>query len=168
MQGEAHPDCAQPPSCFLQWAYGQEEGGACLERRDWDGRRMPSILCCVILGLAPLAPAAEAAEPAERQERQVKQRVETWRRVYIRKQDLEKFGFTDSCPACRIIKDRRFRSGCNHSEACRERIVQAMQATEDGRQRLAEAQQREETFVENALQAAAAAHRRGARRALQG
>ena len=59
--------------------------------------------------------------------------------MYIRRKDLETFGYTEDCVACRIIQSGRYRSGVNHSEFCRQRIVEALGRSREGRLRLEEA-----------------------------
>ena len=60
---------------------------------------------------------------------------ELGRRVYIRRStELKKYGFTDGCPGCTAARDSRGAKA--HSEACRERIVKAMEADAEGQKRL--------------------------------
>jgi hypothetical protein len=48
------------------------------------------------------------------------------RRMYIRREDVHKYGATENCPGCRcILEDRR--TTVPHTEGCRNRIVEAME-----------------------------------------
>ena len=60
------------------------------------------------------------------EEAQPKQRM----RMRITIQDLQKYGHTDGCPRCEMHKAGKT-SGVNHSEACRKRIYDAMEAAGD-------------------------------------
>ena len=44
------------------------------------------------------------------------ERLPTYRRMYIRQSDLEKFGYTGGCEACAAIREGRERQGINHNE----------------------------------------------------
>ena len=71
-----------------------------------------------------------------------------WKRMYIRTQDLEKYGYTKShCDACAAILKGAGRAGIIHSEKCRTRIVDEMRKCPEGRQRLAEHDERELAFI---------------------
>lgn len=70
-----------------------------------------------------------------------------WRRMYIRTQDLVKYGYTDRCEACRSIQTGRTRTGICHTEACRQRIVDCMAKCQEGKTRLAEQDRREELYL---------------------
>ena len=48
------------------------------------------------------------------------------RRYYITTKDLEKYGYTDGCPACSFTKTGMARSGTFHSPGCRSRIEAAI------------------------------------------
>lgn len=74
-----------------------------------------------------------------------------WRRMYIRITDLERHGFTDGCEACRLIQNNLCRTGVNHTEECRYRLVQAMRSTPEGRARLQESDKREELHLARAV-----------------
>ena len=57
------------------------------------------------------------------------------RRVYIRRDtELKKYGYTDGCPGC--IAAQTGGKAVPHSEACRRRIEEMMEAEEEGRERL--------------------------------
>ena len=46
--------------------------------------------------------------------------------VYIRKMDLEKFGYTAGCPACEVHRTALPMSGQGHTAECRKRLEDAM------------------------------------------
>ena len=48
------------------------------------------------------------------------------RNVYIRKTDLEKFGYTAGCPACEVHRARLPMSGQGHTAECRKRLEDVM------------------------------------------
>eukprot|EP00435_Cladocopium_sp_Y103_P058604 s680_g20.t1 len=57
------------------------------------------------------------------------------RRIYIRKEDVHKHGATEGCPGCQcVLEDRR--TTAPHTEACRARIIEAMEKDEAGAGRL--------------------------------
>ncbi len=49
----------------------------------------------------------------------------TRRRFRIRKDEMEKFGYTAGCPGCRAVN--RGTSAMNHSEECRKRIAEELE-----------------------------------------
>ena len=56
-------------------------------------------------------------------------------RSYIRREDVHKHGATEGCPGCQcILEDRR--TTVPHTEACRARIIEAMEKDEVGAERL--------------------------------
>ena len=73
----------------------------------------------------------------------------SYRRLYIRHQDLVLFGWTDGCAACEHMRRRVSRTGILHSEACRSRIMSELEKTSDGKERLKELKKREDIYVEN-------------------
>ena len=85
-------------------------------------------------------PRAEAqfVEPAETtQEPQPPERPGLPRRMRIDKADLEQFGYTNGCVQCDHV--RRYgvtKSGANHSNKCRARIMDALSESPEGQQRL--------------------------------
>ena len=103
--------------------------------------------------------ALELPEPVsiqpEQPEEEVKQ-VETselkphFRRVYLRQDDFDKFGYSAGCKACALIRSGLDRQGVNHSEDCRLRVVQRLQETEYGRKRIEIAARREEDAKQDA------------------
>ena len=92
-------------------------------------------------------PAAVAIEPEMPDEpaREVEAgpRPELPKRVYLRQQDLDRHGYTASCPACDLIRAGISREGVNHTEFCRNRVVTEMGKTEEGKKRLAAAKLKE-------------------------
>lgn len=97
-------------------------------------------------------PAHDASDPQlEHAPRDTVAAESAWRRMYIRAQDLDIYGFhPDECEACEAIQQEKPRQGIRHSEACRARIIQAMQATPHGQARLAEAERREQLALTSA------------------
>ena len=57
------------------------------------------------------------------------------RRIYIRREEVFKYGATAGCPACDCVLDER-RITVPHSDACRARITEAMSKDESGQARL--------------------------------
>ena len=55
----------------------------------------------------------------------------TRRRFRIRKDDLEKFGYTAGCPGCRAVN--RGTTAANHTEECRSRIAEELEKVGDVR-----------------------------------
>ena len=55
----------------------------------------------------------------------------TRRRFRIRKEDLEKFGYTAGCPGCRAVS--RGTTAMNHTEECRKRIAEELGKNGDER-----------------------------------
>ena len=58
------------------------------------------------------------------------------RSVYIRKAELEKFGYTAGCPTCDAQRAGLLTAGKNHTAECRLRLERAMEADPVARQRL--------------------------------
>ena len=77
--------------------------------------------------LQPLPRPEGAAEPAVRPDLGVP------RRVYIRKEDLERHGYTASCRRCRLMREGGRGAGIAHHEGCRERLERATRASGDVR-----------------------------------
>ena len=67
-----------------------------------------------------------------------------FKRVYLRQDDFDNFGYSAGCKACIFIRSGIDRQGFAHSEECRLRIVQRLQETEYGRKRIEIARKREE------------------------
>ena len=73
--------------------------------------------------VVPLPPPEERLAPPQR------------RRLYIRREDVHKHGATDGCPGCKcVLEDRR--TTVPHTEACRARIIEAMEKDETGAERI--------------------------------
>ena len=62
------------------------------------------------------------------EEREKEEHAPVPRRMYIRKEDLEKFGYTVKCPGCVSVLRNTTRQ--SHSEACRRRIEAELKGTE--------------------------------------
>ncbi|CAE6971968.1 unnamed protein product [Symbiodinium sp. CCMP2592] len=115
----------------LPWKTSPDETG--------DGARLPEPLTVraqVEEGLPP--PARELVKPE----------VAPFRRTYIRQSDLDKFGYTAGCEACSAIREGRRRTGINHTEHCRSRIMEALKDSESGKARLEREEQRESEFFD--------------------
>ncbi|CAJ1331146.1 unnamed protein product, partial [Effrenium voratum] len=86
------------------------------------------------------------------------------RGIYIRKdEELAKYGYTGGCDGCEAAKHGLSRK--QHSNACRERIVKAMEETAEGKARVERARQRETAFIvaeHEKIEATAAAKKRSA------
>ena len=63
------------------------------------------------------------------------------RAVYIRKEDLEKFGYIVGCPGCKSVLKRTTRQA--HSEECRKRLEAELEETE----RAKRAKKKKDEFV---------------------
>ena len=63
------------------------------------------------------------------------------RAVYIRKEDLEEFGYTVGCPGCKSILKKTTRQA--HSEGCRKRLEAELEETE----RAKKARKKKDEFV---------------------
>jgi len=57
------------------------------------------------------------------------------RKLYIRREDVHKHGATEGCPGCTCVLENR-RTTVPHTEACRARIIEAMERDETGAERL--------------------------------
>jgi hypothetical protein len=55
------------------------------------------------------------------------------KRVYLRHEDLERWGYTANCLRCKLMRERKPAAGKAHSEACRSRIEEAMRGEGDSR-----------------------------------
>ena len=81
-------------------------------------------------------------------------RVES-RRVYIRQEKkLKKYGYTEGCPGCTAAATGTKAKG--HSDACRQRVEEEMEAEEEGRQRHSATLLRKQMFSSAAATATAA------------
>ena len=74
---------------------------------------------------------AEAEPPCE-------ERAAAVRRLYIKQEYLDLYGYTQHCPKCQsiIVHGSEARSNVPHSEQCRARIAAEVAKTEEGRERL--------------------------------
>ena len=59
------------------------------------------------------------------------------RRVCIKKSDPERHGYTTGCQKCQAIANGQL-SSHNHSDKCRERIMQEIAKTDEGKERIAQ------------------------------
>ena len=70
------------------------------------------------------------------------------RGLRINQSDIDKFGYTGNCPQCAFIqRNGRARPGGKHSYECRTRIIEAIRASDAGRERVEE----HETRVDRAI-----------------
>lgn len=74
------------------------------------------------------------------------------KRLYIRKQDLLSFGYSNNCSACEFVRQGVDRAGVNHSENCRERIMHELSKSSEGRDRLREQKHREDLYLASLLE----------------
>ncbi|CAE7223346.1 GIP [Symbiodinium sp. CCMP2592] len=103
---------------------------------DVDADRLPEPIA-----IEPVvAPAELPPQPGQTE------RLPTYRRMYIRQSDLERFGCTGGCEACGAIREGRERQGINHNEKCRARIQEALKETSQGQARLEREIQRETEY----------------------
>ena len=65
------------------------------------------------------------------------------RRLYIKQSDIDNHGYTDGCPRCDHLRAYGSEGATMpHSEACRDRLVEAISRTPEGAARLQKAEQR--------------------------
>ena len=57
------------------------------------------------------------------------------RKLYIRRENVHKHGATEGCPGCTCVLENR-RTTVPHTEACRARIIEAMEKNETGAERI--------------------------------
>ncbi len=70
------------------------------------------------------------------------------RRLRINKSDLYAHGYTQGCRQCEYTeRNGKARGGMQHSTACRQRIIEAIGQTEEGKQRIAEHDERVNTNI---------------------
>ena len=60
------------------------------------------------------------------------------RKTYVRKVDLERFGYTLGCVGCANLQAHGNTRNMAHTEVCRARVESKLQDSAEGRQRLAE------------------------------
>ena len=95
----------------------------------------------------------------------------TFRRVYLKRDDFFKFGFTDGCPACKwIISGKAVRQP--HTEKCRARMEASIRETDEGKERYERYEERANEAlareVERRVQAQEAEEDRATKRAKTG
>jgi hypothetical protein len=120
----------------------------------------PEGAAVVVLPALPVDPAAAPPAPAEIEYRP--------RRVFIRKEDLERWGYTAGCRRCVLTREGNQAQGINHKPECRTRIELAMQDAGDERLTRAEGRRTEDMvrrFPEPPPLAVAAAEAQGEERA---
>ena len=64
-------------------------------------------------------------------------------RVYIRRTDLVRVGYTEHCPGCKAAREKRSRS-INHNEECRRRVERKLQEDANTAARVERARRRAE------------------------
>ena len=95
-------------------------------------------------------------EPADAQaETAAEAPLQIARRLYIKKSDVEMFGYTQGCPKCNHDLQYGFgRTTKGHSNACRARITAKLMETEAGRARIAAATGRIDGYLSEVVQRA--------------
>ena len=77
------------------------------------------------------------------------------RRLKITMKILDEFGTTDNCPQCVHVRAfREAKPGLGHTEACRQRLVTAMAATDAGTARLEQHDTRTDRLISQRIEAA--------------
>ena len=102
--------------------------------RPEEAQELPEVKQFQLNQTLPDEPAKEAVSA---------ERSEAPRRVYIRQTDLDKHGYTASCPACDLIRAGVSREGAHQTEFCRARLVGKLEETAEGRRRLDAAKRKE-------------------------
>ena len=74
---------------------------------------------------------------------------EAARRMYVKKEDLRRYGYSPGCPGCNSIRSGSTQVG--HNDVCRRRIVDGVSQIDDGRKRIAAARGREEQYLTRPL-----------------
>ena len=112
------------------------------ELQQWSLDRIREIDVTPWKAHEPSAPAIVQSD-APAGEAPVRDDLPKARRVYITQKDLDKFGYTVTCPRCQHIRTHGPKSATGpHSEECRAHIVSKLRESEEGRQRLSAAEQR--------------------------
>ena len=70
---------------------------------------------------------------------------------HIRIKTLEKYGFSDGCPKCRVIMSGRPSLGNSHSSACRSRIAEKMKEDPKESKQVAAAEARRNRFLDSEI-----------------
>ena len=97
-------------------------------------RNEPREPQAVLRPRAPEAPAPQRVDPDA---------PRAARRMYIRQDDIIRFGFTDGCPRCQHARRYGFnQTTLQHSAACRARVEGELAKDEAGQRRLARVEQR--------------------------
>jgi hypothetical protein len=99
----------------------------------WDREPSAEGELRVLPPLAPPAAAAAAKEP------EVREQEYNPRRVFIKQTDLERFGFTEQCRRCQLMRRGAKAQGVKHSDECRLRVEQCLRDAGDPRLDRAEA-----------------------------
>jgi hypothetical protein len=97
-------------------------------------------------GLGPMAQCLTSFFPPMVEQQPISETVVP-RRIYLRKEDVEKFGYTPKCPGCKALLQKK--PPQSHSEACRLRIEEHLKNTE----RSEIVRKREDELLENTLEA---------------
>ena len=74
------------------------------------------------------------------------------RRYYITTRDLEKYGYTDGCPACDAVRAKTPRAGISHAIGCRERIEKAVSSDPNRNSRYLRNEERITTAVAKTME----------------
>lgn len=73
------------------------------------------------------------------------------RRLRLLPKDFMKYGYSQNCPGCRALRSKK--AAQNHSEACRTRIIEELERTQEGRDRIKAAEDRKEKEFREHVQA---------------
>ena len=82
--------------------------------------------------------AAVFQQPADKELQRGEDKPQQSRRFYVRQKDLDAYEYSDKCPRCEhALKYGNGRSNRPHSDACRQRIMEKLNETPDGRRIIA-------------------------------
>ena len=98
------------------------------------------------------------AEPTQKEPEPVEHEVVP-RQMRITKHDCQTYGFTEGCAQCDwIMRYGQHKSGLNHTEVCRKRIMEAMTATPHGKSRIERHEERTGRYLAESIERAQVAH----------
>ena len=100
------------------------------------------------------APEVRFQDPAAHREEPVEVAIPApTRRFRINDADLRRHGFTDGCPQCaHTQRYGKAKSGLQHHERCRERIIKAIEESDDGKARIEAHKAREDRYLAEHLE----------------
>ena len=105
--------------------------------------------CDYIHGGARTAPVAVRAIPASAPVQDANPIKTTYvpRKVYLKPRDFQKHGYTPGCGGCEFLETGNGQRQ-NHTTECRERMEALLENDEAGQQRLREAKDRQDLWIE--------------------